>query len=483
MQNLADLLRDTAARLPRNLAVSDGGRTLTYEDLWQEVCTATVRLEAAGIGTDLMVGLQLGNSAAFIVLIYALWRRGAVVVPIPAELRETERAELIRSMDLAAVVSGGEPLAGRAAKEIEVLGTVVRVCVLHERRASIKETVHAALVRFTSGTTSANKGVVLSHEGIIDRITAANRVLEIGPGDTVLWCLPMVHHFVVTIILYLRQGAGLVLVRHAVAGEWLEDIARNRITVLYASPFHYDALSRDTSGKGLPSVRLAVSTTTALSAETAHLFFDRYGLHLVQAYGIIELGLACINRDDPAGRPTSVGRPVPGFSLRLANADNYAGLGDDYGEIEVSGPGFFAAYYHPWRPASEVMSGPWFHTGDVGRIDRDGYLFLYSRVNSVINIAGMKVFPEEIEQVLDGHGSVKESRAYAARHAHLGEVVEAEVVLRQDAGPVSVDDLRGHCAQRLSSFKVPNRIRFVDRIDRTLTTCKIKRRAALGEAP
>ena len=478
MMNLADLLHDTAVRRPGSIAVSDGERVVTYGELWQEVCLVAGKLKAAGIDGDQMAGLQLGNSIAFIVLTYALWCCGAVVVPIPTELRDLERSELLRTMDLAAVVSSKVPVGEHTAAEIDVAGTTLWISALHRRRAPIKEKVNAALVRFTSGTTNAKKGVVLSHEGILERIAAANGALHIGPDDTIIWCLPMVHHFVVTIIKYLWQGARIILLKNVAYDYFLSEIIRNRATVLYASPFHYDALSRDASGRGIPTVRLAVSTTTALSSDTALRFYDRYGLRLIQAYGIIELGLACVNVDDPAGRPTSVGRPIPGFKLRLVNEANYAGLGDGCGEIEVAGPGFLVAYFDPWTPAREVLNGPWFHTGDVGRIDRAGFLFLHSRVNSVINVAGMKVFPEEIEQVLDLHDSVKESRAYAVKHAHLGEVVEAEVVLRDGVTSVSEDDLRVHCAKHLSSFKVPNRIRFLDGIDRTLTTLKIKRHAA-----
>ncbi len=478
MLNLADVLDSTAARLPANIAVSDGERALTYAQLWQEVCLAAERLKVAGVCRDQMVGLQLGNSIAYIVLTYALWRCGAVVVPIPLEMRDIERSELLCTMDLAAVVSGKVPSCADTDEGIDVAGTPVRVVALHERIAPVRSKVNAALVRFTSGTTNVNKGVVLSHECILERITAASAALHIGPGDSVIWCLPMVHHFVVTIIQYLWRGATIVLVRNTACEQFLDTIVENRGTVLYASPFHYDALSKDGSGRAIPSVRMAISTTTALSPETALRFHERYGLRLIQAYGIIEVGLACVNLDDPAGRPTSAGRPAPGFRLRLVNESKYAGSGDGCGEIEVTGPGLFVAYFHPWMAAGEVMDGSWFHTGDVGRIDGGGFLFLQSRANSVINIAGMKVFPEEIECALNEHSSVQEARAYAVKHAHLGEVVGADVVLRRGAAPATVEDLRMHCATCLSSFKVPNGIRFVDAIEKTLTTLKIKRPGA-----
>jgi long-chain acyl-CoA synthetase len=476
--NLADLLDRSAACWPDRNAVVDGSTAVTYGGLAQQVACAARAFNAAGIGGGQMVGHQSGNSVAFIVVTYALWRCGAVAVPIPAEMGPAERAELIRRMDLAAVVAGAPLPDGSRTAQVEVAGASVWLTKFHERPAPASGRVHAALVRFTSGTTNANKGVVLTHEGIQERIESAGRAFQIGAGDTVIWSLPMAHHFVVTIIQYLWKGAAIVLVKDTVAGPYLDAVIGNGGTVLYASPFQYEALARDASGRMMPSVRLAVSTTTGLSRDTARAFRDRYGLCLTQAYGIIELGLPCMNLDDPEGHPTSVGRPAPGFQVRIVNQAQYSDLGEGCGEVEIAGPGFFAGYNDPWTPASAIMNGPWFHTGDVGWMDSDGFLFLRSRTNSVINVAGMKVFAEEVEAVLNAHGAVLESRAYGRKHDHLGEVVEAEVVLRGGIPPVTEQELRLHCADRLSPLKVPNRIHFRAAIEKTPVTGKIKRRAA-----
>ena len=171
--------------------------------------------------------------------------------------------------------------------------------------------LNLAFIRFTSGTTSARKGVALCHHTIRDRVLAANQVLRIGPADTVMWCLPMSHHFLVTIVLYLSRGATIVLARHVLSRPFLEAANRRQATVLYAAPFHYSLLAQDRSGAGLPSVRLAVSTTCRLSEEVAVAFQNRFGLPLSQALGVIELGLVSVNLDDPVARWDSVGRPSP----------------------------------------------------------------------------------------------------------------------------------------------------------------------------
>jgi acyl-CoA synthetase (AMP-forming)/AMP-acid ligase II len=319
--------------------------------------------------------------------------------------------------------------------------------------------LNLAFIRFTSGTTSARKGVALAHETIRDRVLSANQAFGIGPDDTVIWCLPMAHHFLITIVLYLGVGATIVLARHVLARPFLEAIHRWRGTVLYAAPFHFAMLARDSSGTTMPSVRLAVSTTCALPPDVAEEFYRRYNLSLVQGLGVIELG-----------RWNSVGRPAGGFRVRITDPD-----ADGCGEVAVAGPGIFDAYVAPWIPRSALLCDGWFSTGDIGRLDADGFLFLLSRKTAVINLAGRKVFPEEIEAVINRHPAVRESRVYGKPHAHLGEVVEAELVL--DPPDSSLDLIRQYCREHLASYKIPMRFSIVSALPRTPVTGKIRRAA------
>jgi acyl-CoA synthetase (AMP-forming)/AMP-acid ligase II len=209
---------------------------------------------------------------------------------------------------------------------------------------------------------------------IRDRIVAANKALRIGPEDTVMWCLPMSHHFLCTIVLYLSQGATIVLARHVVARSFIEEVNRCQGTVLYASPFHYGLLARDGSDGKLPSLRLAISTTSALPQDVAEEFFKRFGRPLTQALGIIEVGLVTLNSGDPLGRWNSVGTLLEDYRLRIIAPDE-----NGCGEIAISGPGFLDAYAAPWVPREQVLQDNWFCTGDIGYLDADGFLFLAGR--------------------------------------------------------------------------------------------------------
>jgi acyl-CoA synthetase (AMP-forming)/AMP-acid ligase II len=278
----------------------------------------------------------------------------------------------------------------------------------------------------------------------------------------------MAHHFLITIVLYLNVGTTVVLARHVTAKPFLEATNKWRGTILYAAPFHFSLLARDNSAAQIESVRLAVSTTCALPLEVAQQFFKRFGKSLLPALGIIELGLVALNSEDPQGRWNSVGKPIPDFQVKIVSPDEHG-----VGEVDVRGPGICDAYAAPWQSRENILRDGWFVTGDLGRFDDDGFLFLLSRKTAVINLAGRKVFPEEIEAVLDKHPSIKESRVFGRVHPHLGEVVEAEIVL--NAPDASIDNLSHYCREHLASYKIPTRFHNVQTLPRTAVTGKLIR--------
>ena len=459
--NLTELLDQAASDWPNKMALIEGENAVSYAGLVENTIALAAQLRTLHLPPSCRIGICFPNSVNYVALTFALWRINAVVVPIPTECTEEELSNIAATMQLEAILSR-KPRAQSVS-----LGSEVFFTRLTPAAPADNHGLNLAFIRFTSGTTSASKGVALGHETIRDRVLAANQALRIGPTDTVMWCLPMSHHFLVTIVLYLSQGATIVLARHVLARPFLEAANRWQGTVLYAAPFHYSMLARDRSGAKLVSVRLAVSTTCSLPREVAVGFRERFGLALSQALGIIELGLVCVNLDDPAARWDSVGRPLPKYAVNIRNPDT-----DGYGEVVVSGPGLFDAYTTPWTPRDQLMPDGWFITGDIGRMDPQGYLYLAGRKTAIINLGGRKVFPEEIESVLNRHPAVRESRAYGLAHPHLGEVVEAEVVLRD---PATSDALRDFCRAQLSPDKVPSRFHVVKLIAKTTVTGKIRR--------
>lgn len=465
--NLRELLDSAAKRWPEKPALIEGTEVQTFRDLRNHVLAASEHLSGLSLRRGSRIGLCYPNSIAYVVLTFALWEVDAVVVPIPIECTPEEVKTLARTMQLEGILR----------HQPEAEGEILPGCTFSKLESSAPPDNHGlniAFIRFTSGTTSARKGVVLTHETVYRRLLTANEAFRIGPGDTVMWCLPMSHHFLITILLYLSQGATTVLNKFLLATTFLEEAERYRATVLYATPFHYSLLAGTAPGPMLPGLRLAVSTTCALSREVAQGFKNRFGKPLLQALGIIELGLVSLNAADPDQRWDSVGRPLGAHQVRITDADE-----SGCGEVCIRGPGFLDAYAAPWLPQEIVLEkGGWFRTGDVGRFDQDGFLFLVGRTTAVISLAGRKVFPEEIESVLNQHPAVRESRVYGRAHTHLGEVIEAEVVLAQPG--TNPETLRDFCRKHLAAYKVPTRLELVNELPRTEVTGKIRRACALA---
>jgi Acyl-CoA synthetases (AMP-forming)/AMP-acid ligases II len=465
--NLTGLLDESAARWPEKPAIIEGDFAISYKALQTRVSDFASKLQQIQFSPSCRIGLCYPNSIDYVALTFALWRLNVVVVPIPTESTEEDFLTIAASMELEGILSQ-KPLGNSISIEEN--------CFFTRAEPSTPANNHGlniAFIRFTSGTTNTRKGVVLCHETIRDRIVAANKALRICADDRVMWCLPMSHHFLITIVLYLSQGATIVMARHVLARSFLEAINRWQGTVLYAAPFHYAMLARDNSNLGIPSVRLAVSTTCALPEDVARDFQKRFIQPLVQGLGIIELGLVTLNNADPSARWNSVGRPLPDFQVRIMSPDE-----DGSGEVAVRGPGLLDAYASPWMPREKILRDSWFITGDIGRFDADGFLFLSGRKTAVINVAGRKVFPEEIEAVLNRHPAVRESRAYGRLHSHLGEIIEAELVLAKPG--TNLDTVRDFCRSHLASFKIPSSLHVVNSLPRTAVTGKIRRVTAVA---
>lgn len=422
------------------------------------------------------VGLSCASGVDYIILALAILKAGGCLVPIAEELTEPERRELIGRTALCGILTGGEskwrlegPVfhhedSGASWFPLENPG--------FDHESEFHE-LNPAFIRFSSGTTGRSKGVVLSHRRLEERIIAANAALGIGPGDKVLWMLPMAHHFAVSIVLYLYHGACTVLGESHLAADVLETARRTKATVIYGAPFHYALLGADRSGLDWPQLRLAVSTAAPLTRAVAEGFYRRFGKPLVQGLGIIEIGLPLLNTGGASDAPTAVGRPLPAFDVELRDEEGIPVAVGRVGELWIKGPGMFDAYLSPWQPVAEICVNGWFPTGDLAETDAAGRVFIRGRKKSVLNVNGMKVFPEEVEAVIELHPEVRRCRVIGIEHMVLGTVPAAEVILNADAR-LDSRGLISWCRKSLSAFKVPVKVSFVDSLELTASG-KVKR--------
>jgi len=456
------------------LCVDAGGghcRIVSYGELAGNFTAHAKRLAAEGVRPGDRVGLVAPQGRGFVEWALGILYAGGCLVPVA----DDHRGALF------------DAFAGRArlhhVLECDEESTSFRSLSVPESVDGARDVEFRALrpayLRFTSGTTNRRKGVILGHGAILARTAAANSALTIGPQDRVLWLLPMAHHFVVSILLYLRYGATVLLPAGSLAQNILSFANAQRASVFYASPYHYRLLSKDASDFGLDNVRLAISTAEGLHPDVASSFAQRFDLPVAQALGIIEVGLPVVNLHSAADKPGALGRPLPGYDVWLRGEDGRSlegsGSPECTGEICIRGPGLLDAYMDPWLPAAELLEPDGFRTGDQGWFDAEGDLHLAGRRVNRISMAGMKFFGEEVEAVLDMLPSVLESRVFSREHEHLGEIPVAEIVLVPGESPPERKALVSHCRGAIAGYKIPREFRFVEALKRT-DTGKMRRR-------
>lgn len=468
-------IRELAARQPAHpaLVVDRGGapaQVVTYAELVRDFDALGAELRESGVAPFDRCGLRAAQGAPFVRAALGILAADACLVPIPEDTAGEALAQAARESSLHHLL---EALPER---HLEHFPNAPAVDGAND---AVFRGLRPAYMRFTSGTTHLRKGVIVGEEAVASRLENANAVLGIGPADRVLWLLPMAHHFLVSILLYLRYGATILLPRSSLAAAVLDCAGREGATVFYASPFHYALLARDASGRRLDSVRLAVSTADALREDVARGFGERFGISLVQALGIIEVGLPVLNGACADGKPTALGRPAPGYEVWLRDDDGRRlehSSPARTGEICIRGSGLFDAYLSPFALAADVLEAGSFRTGDQGWFDADGDLHLCGRRRNRINMAGMKFFCEEVEAALDTHPAIRMSRVLPRSHPHLGEIPVAQVVLNPGHALPDRKALAAWLRGRIAGYKIPREFEVRSDLERT-PTGKLRRGA------
>jgi long-chain acyl-CoA synthetase len=471
--NVFDTLAQSARQWPDRIAIIDAAGSMDYRTLWSEVEALRVQLDKLGVREGQGVGIRARNGRAFVIGGLAALGCGAVVMPIHHQIKPDEVADMLAKAPLCVIIDDGSGIAqpGRTITLENPGGNGLRFTRLDNSQALLAPQIKdAAFVRFTSGTTGAAKGVVLTHRDVLERTHAANSGLKLTHEDTILWVLPMAYHFYVSIILYLEAGSTVLVSGDYLAESILDSAAQHRATFLYITPMHIRMLNSDKSGRMLPpSLKRVMSVSSKLNPQSARDFFAKYNVPVCQGYGIIEVGLPIMNIDEAAEHPEAIGRPVSSFEAKIVHEGMVPVAEGETGQLALKGPGMFSGYLNPPRLRNDIMHVGWFLTGDLAHRDSSGLIVLDGRTSSVIHVAGHKVFPEEVAAVLDSHPAVLRSRVFGRQHPQWGEAIYAEAQLRNGSSGVAVtgDELLTFCRKRLSSQKVPVSVEFVSEIAMT----------------
>lgn len=474
--NIYETLRHSATTWPGKVAIQDEYGSLNYKELFAETEKLILEFKTAGVTVNTGLAIITKNSRHFIIGLYAGVGCGAVVMPVAQQQQPDEIRKSLSEARLHFIFSDDEIFSTYGNSKIDIESETASLFLSRTGFDVSSPTVsfveNVAFMRFTSGTTGNARCVILSHQTVLERIEAANEALQVEPTDNVVWVLPMAYHFVVSILLYIRYGAGIIICNDFLAEHLLGKIQNHRGTFLYASPMHIRLLAAFPDRVLLPSLRRVVSTTTAVSPEHCKTFREKYHVSVNQAFGIIEIGLPIMNTLDADTHPESVGNALSSYEVAILDSNLNPLTDGAVGLLAIKGPGMFDGYLSPPTTRAAVLKNGWFITGDyASRLD--GRIEIKGREKSMISVSGNKVFPDEIEEVINTFEGVKQSRAYGQPHPLFGEVVVADVILEHSA-TLDEDRLLKHCRNALSGFKVPQRITQVDAIEMTASG-KIKR--------
>jgi long-chain acyl-CoA synthetase len=456
---ITDALDLHASQRPTDLAVADGTIRLDWGSLRAAVDRLAAHLVASGLQPGDRVAVFGHDGAATLVAALAVLRAGGVHAPVDHTLAEPEVDALIQAL---ATPWRLDVVKGATLESLPVL-----VATGRPRSPDPLGVGASAFLRLSSGTTGTAKGVLISHASLRERVLAANQGLRLGAKDRVLWLLPMAYHFAVSILNYLHHGTAIVF-GNALRATGTATIARDlQVTFAYGSPWHIRRLAELPAGHDLPAtLTRVVSTTTALDATAAADFRARHGRGVHQGLGIIEVGLPFLSEGVAGECPGDLGAPLPDYRVELLDEQGEPTTGA--GELAIAGPGLFDAYLTPWRPRDQVLHRGFFRTGDRAERTASGGIRLLGRLKDVINVGGVKVFPLEVESVLDAHPWIAASRVRAAPDARLGEQVHAEIQLKPGHDAAAAPDaLATWCAERLAPLKRPAGYTVVERLAMT----------------
>jgi long-chain acyl-CoA synthetase len=466
-------------------------RVLTYEALERAARGAASGLLDAGVTPGARVGFCLPNSAALVVGYYATWWAGGTVVPANPVARASEVEQQFGDAEVALVV--GEPggPGELAAKSLEVAFVPAGAFEAMEGRrpaaaAACTPADDVAVLLYTGGTTGTPKGAMLTHRNIVANTIQFAEWYRFEPGEETSICaIPFFHSGgmsgVMNVPLY--AGATLVVFPRFRAAAVAEACGRYGVTRLFGVPTMFIGLMNDAAGRGADYSRLRACRTNAapLPPAVKAAFDELVGREvLVEGYGLTET--SPLTHANPIHRPKpgSIGLPLPDTDARIV--DLTTGLEvrpEESGELLIRGPQVMRGYWNRPAETAVALTDGWLRTGDVATMDDEGYFAIVDRKKDMINTAGFKVWPREVEEVLYGHDAVKLAVVVGVPDAYRGEVVKAFVVLK-DGRRVAADELLAHCHARLSSYKVPRVLEFRTELP-TSGAGKLLRRALRDE--
>jgi O-succinylbenzoate-CoA ligase len=483
-----EMLQASAERLPDKPALICDDETLTYRELRQQVLSLAFNIQKMGVRKGDRVALLFPNCNEMAVTYFACARLGAVVVPLNNRLTGKDLTYILNDSGarlavvgyqfyeifqaireglpaLKAVIYAGPERQPGAVYFGDLLGAA------EPPAAAELSPDDAAVIMYTSGTTGRPKGAVMTQRNVFTNARNCGASLNYKDSDTTLIVVPLFHVTGLNsqLVAFVYVGGTCVILKAYKTAEMIQAIARHRITVLFNVPTMYVLMliNETLTDTDVSSVRLAAYGGAPMDRETIVALKDRLGLDLYNAYGLTESSslTTVLPACDAVRKAPSVGLPVSGVQVKTLGADGAETLPGEAGELLIKGPNIVQGYFNKPEATQKSIVDGWLHTGDVARIDDEGYVFIVDRLKDMIVRGGENIYSIEVESVLNAHPQVLESAVVPEAHPIFGEVVKAFVVLRPEAQATS-EEIIEFCKLNIADYKVPASVVFLDELPR-----------------
>ncbi len=496
-------------------AYSFMGKDTSYGEFDQTVARFAGALKELGVEKGDHVAFLLGNTPHFLISLYATMRLGATAVPINPIYSPDEIAYIVNDSDAKIVVALDMllPLIEKAhhalpkvetyiicetdsstpekmtllpkevSSKVYSFATILAKATANHAFAEVQEE-DTAVILYTSGTTGKPKGAMLTHRNLYSNARDVGEYLQIGEQDRVVATLPVFHVFALTVVVNapLMQGATIILVPRFNPKEVFAAIKENQASVFAGVPTMFNFMNQlpEIDPADFSSVRLAVSGGSAMPVALLHEFENKFNVRISEGYGLSEASpVTCFNPIDRERKAGSIGTSVVNVENKVVNELGEEVAPNEVGELIVRGPNVMKGYYKMPEETTATIRDGWLHTGDLARVDEEGYFYIVDRKKDMIIVGGYNVYPREVEEVLFAHPAVIEAAVVGLPDPNFGEEVNAYVVLKDPT--VTVEELQAYCMEHLAKYKVPRQFEVLEELPKN-TTGKILRRSLKDQA-
>jgi len=486
---LGDIISKTANEKKEKTAAVLNDREITFNQLEKESNQLAHGLKDLGIKPSDMVSIMLSNSIEFLISYVGVIKSGATMVPLNISFKVPAVEYILNNSEAKIIITSKKFLPLIQKCDLDYLENIILVdgeksddyLLLSEFKSkktnlpkleNIDEEFTAACL-YTSGTTGQPKGAMLSHHNLIFDTEKTIQHLKLDETDRYICVLPMFHAFAETVcmLMPLFLGAEVVIIDKFLPETVLKTIQEKNITFFAGVPTMYSALLnvKNKEGYDLSHLNLCISGGAAMPQQTMEDFEKIFNVKILEGNGPTETSpVAYVNPVDGERKSGSVGLPIPETEVKIVDEnDNEMPIGE-IGEITVKGDHVMKGYYKMPDATEKALRGGWLHTGDLGKMDQDGYVYIVDRKKDMINVGGMNVYPREIEEQLYKHPKIREAAVVATKDELRGEIPKAIIVLR-DGESASEREIQKYCMQYFANYKVPKLVDFLDELPKNAT--------------